>query len=147
MVGLYDHQLLVWPRLIQKTSPELRMKTRARRCCWGHYRDPTTHFSTSLSQLLPGNPIDGFQFSFQWCFFGATLATHAGFTCFTICTCCTRVIVDNSLLMFFESALTGVVIFTRKPCQMESIRKPCSLVGNFLVSLHYGLVFSHLNFI
>ena len=26
MVGLYDHQLLVWPRLVQKTSPQLRMK-------------------------------------------------------------------------------------------------------------------------
>ena len=26
MVGLYDHQLLVWPRLIQKTLPQLRMK-------------------------------------------------------------------------------------------------------------------------
>ena len=64
MVGLYDHQLLIWPRLIHK----LRMKTRARCCCWGHYRDPTTHFSTSLSQLLQRNPIDGFQFSFQWCF-------------------------------------------------------------------------------
>ena len=63
-IGLYDHQLLIWPRLIHK----LRMKTRARCCCWGHYRDPTTHFSTSLSQLLQRNPIDGFQFSFQWCF-------------------------------------------------------------------------------
>ena len=77
MVGLYDHQLLVWPRLIQKTSPELRMKARARRCCRGHYGDPPTHFGTSLSQLLPGNPIDSFQFYFQWCFcWGYHCHTH-----------------------------------------------------------------------
>ena len=76
MVGLYDHQLLVWPRLIQKTSPQLRMKARTRRCCRGHYGDPPTHFSTSLSQLLPGNPIDSFQFDLQWYFCGGYSLTH-----------------------------------------------------------------------
>ena len=57
MVGLYHHQLLIWPRLIHKTSPQLRKKPRARCCRWGHYRDPTTHFCTRLSQLLQGNPL------------------------------------------------------------------------------------------
>ena len=131
MIGLYHHQLLIWPRLIQKASPQLRMKPGARCCRWGHYRDPTTHFSTSLSQLLQGNPIDSFQFLFQWCLF----------LCYSSsCIDCVRtkrlthrlhrlhqshpvsyqrcaeegweerVDLDNFLLMFVESALTGVVI-------------------------------------
>ena len=145
MVGLYDHQLLVWPRLIHKALPQLRMKTRARCCCWGHYRDPTTHFSTSLSQLLQGNPVDCFQFSFQWCFFGATLATHTGFTCFIICTGCTRVIVDNTLLMFFESALPGVVISTSNLVKWNLLKEWLSCRES-LVSLHNGVGVQPLEF-
>ncbi len=47
---VYDHQLLVWPTLIQKTLPELRMKSCSRRCGWRHYWDSTNNFSQGLSQ-------------------------------------------------------------------------------------------------
>ena len=129
MVGLYHHQLLILPGLIQKASPQLRMKPRARCCRWGHYRDPTTHFRTSLSQLLQGNPLDCFQFSFQRCLFlcyskwcidciWSNRLTH-GFTGCTIGSATKDVHrsweergdLDKFLLMFFEFAPNGVVIF------------------------------------
>ena len=115
MVGLYHHQLLILPRLIQKASPQLRMKPGARCCRWGHYRDPTTHFSTRLSQLLQGNPLDCFQFFFQWCFLGGyscrlthTLhRLHQHLVSYQRC----RQDLDNFLLMFVEFAPNGVVTF------------------------------------
>ena len=60
VVSLYHHQLLVWPTLIHKALPQLRVESCPRCRSGGHYRDSATNFSNRLSQLLQTNAINRF---------------------------------------------------------------------------------------
>ena len=67
MVSLYNHQLLVWPTLIYKTLPQLRMKARTACRSGGHYRDSANNFSNRLVTLMQTDAFHCLQLSFQRC--------------------------------------------------------------------------------
>ena len=118
MVGLYDHQLLVWPGLVHKTLPELRMKARVTT-----ETRPRTSARACPScfqgiPLIPSNSIS------NGVFVGATL-WHTGFTICTGCTGCTRVIGSAT----------------------KDVSADVFWIGSSWCSYTTGLVSSHLNFI
>ena len=97
VVGLYNHQLFVWPTLIYKTLPQLGMKASPRCGSGGHYRDSANNFSNRLFKLMQTDAFHCLQLSFQRCHVSCqsrwkfdhiwTILTHKHSLCCDGCDC------------------------------------------------------------